>query len=60
MRFGLDDGQPKTLEAVGERLGVTPERIRQIQAQALAKLRVTIEKPDQPKRIRLSEIANRK
>ena len=30
MRFGLDDGQPKTLEEVGERLGVTRERIRQI------------------------------
>jgi RNA polymerase primary sigma factor len=48
MRFGLDDGQPKTLEAVGERLGVTRERIRQIQEQALEKMRVKIEKRDQP------------
>ncbi len=48
MRFGLDDGQPKTLEEVGERLGVTRERIRQIQEQALDKMRVKIEKRDQP------------
>jgi len=48
MRFGLDNGRPKTLEEVGERLGVTRERIRQIQEQALEKMRVTIEKRDQP------------
>ena len=48
MRFGLDDGRPKTLEEVGERLGVTRERIRQIQEQALEKMRVKIEKRDQP------------
>lgn len=46
MRFGLDDGRPKTLEEVGERLGVTRERIRQIQEQALQKMRVKIEKRD--------------
>lgn len=44
MRFGLDDGRPKTLEEVGEKLGVTRERIRQIQEQALQKMRVKIEK----------------
>jgi len=48
MRFGLDDGQPKTLEEVGARLGVTRERIRQIQEAALQKMRVKIEKRDQP------------
>ena len=48
MRFGLDDGQPKTLEEVGARLGVTRERIRQIQEQALDKMRVKFEKRDQP------------
>jgi len=48
MRFGLDDGQPKTLEEVGACLGVTRERIRQIQEQALQKMRVKIEKKDQP------------
>jgi RNA polymerase primary sigma factor len=46
MRFGLDNGRPKTLEEVGERLGVTRERIRQIQEQALQKLRVKIENRD--------------
>ena len=48
MRFGLDNGQPKTLEEVGVRLGVTRERIRQIQEQALQKMRVKIETQDQP------------
>jgi RNA polymerase primary sigma factor len=48
MRFGLDNGRPKTLEEVGKRLDVTRERIRQIQEQALQKLRVKIEKRDQP------------
>jgi RNA polymerase primary sigma factor len=43
MRFGLDNGRPKTLEEVGGRLGVTRERIRQIQEQALQKMRVKIE-----------------
>ncbi len=46
MRFGLDNGRPKTLEEVGERLGVTRERIRQIQEQALQKMRVKIENRD--------------
>jgi RNA polymerase primary sigma factor len=48
MRFGLDDGRPKTLEEVGERLGVTRERIRQIQEQALQKMRVKIDKRNLP------------
>jgi len=39
MRFGLDDGQPHTLEEVGREFGVTRERIRQIEAKTLAKLR---------------------
>src|SRR5271170_2933835 len=46
MRFGLDNGRPKTLEEVGERLGVTRERIRQIQEHALQKMRVKIENRD--------------
>jgi len=39
MRFGLDDGKPKTLEEIGRRFSVTRERIRQIEARALHKLR---------------------
>src|ERR1043165_8453646 len=43
-RFGLDGGSEKTLEEVGEKFGVTRERVRQIQNIALAKLRKMIEK----------------
>ncbi|MET0144551.1 MAG: RNA polymerase sigma factor RpoD [Ilumatobacteraceae bacterium] len=39
LRFGLDGGQAKTLEEVGREFGVTRERIRQIEAKTLAKLR---------------------
>lgn len=39
MRFGFDDGKPKTLEEVGQEFQVTRERIRQIEAKALRKLR---------------------
>ena len=39
LRFGLDDGSPRTLEEVGKRFNVTRERIRQIEAKALKKLR---------------------
>jgi RNA polymerase primary sigma factor len=39
MRFGLVDGTPHTLEEVGHQLGVTRERIRQIENKTLAKLR---------------------
>jgi RNA polymerase sigma factor RpoD-like protein len=39
LRFGLDDGRPRTLEEVGQEFGLTRERIRQIEAHALRKLR---------------------
>ena len=39
MRFGLDDGSPRTLEEVGRSFKVTRERIRQIEAKALKKLK---------------------
>ncbi|HEY1645683.1 MAG TPA: sigma-70 family RNA polymerase sigma factor, partial [Candidatus Saccharimonadales bacterium] len=39
LRFGLEDGKSHTLEEVGQEFSVTRERIRQIEAKALAKLR---------------------
>jgi DNA-directed RNA polymerase sigma subunit (sigma70/sigma32) len=39
MRFGIGDGSEETLESVGQRFSVTRERIRQIEAKALRKLR---------------------
>ena len=39
LRYGLDDGRPRTLEEVGKEFNVTRERIRQIEAKALRKLR---------------------
>jgi RNA polymerase primary sigma factor len=48
-RFGLDGGAEKTLEEVGEKFGVTRERVRQIQNLALRKLRKMIEKLEKTK-----------
>ena len=44
MRFGLDDGRQKTFEQIGENLGISRERVRQIQQQALETMRQRIEK----------------
>ncbi|MET0189499.1 MAG: sigma-70 family RNA polymerase sigma factor [Pseudonocardia sediminis] len=40
MRFGLDDGQPRTLDQIGKRFGLSRERVRQIEREVMAKLRV--------------------
>ena len=48
MRFGLDDDAPKTLEEVGARFRVSRERIRQIQDEALRKMRVEIQERESP------------
>ncbi|UCD70471.1 MAG: sigma-70 family RNA polymerase sigma factor [Syntrophobacterales bacterium] len=44
LRFGLDDGEPQTLEAIGKRFGLSRERVRQIESNSLAKLRKIIGK----------------
>ncbi len=49
-RFGLDGGTEKTLEEVGEKFGVTRERVRQIQNIALRKMRKMIEKFERTQR----------
>jgi RNA polymerase sigma factor (sigma-70 family) len=46
LRFGLEDGEPKTLEKIGEEFGVTRERIRQIESSALKKLRYIISREE--------------
>jgi RNA polymerase sigma factor (sigma-70 family) len=46
LRFGLRDGEVKTLEAIGEMFGVTRERIRQIEVKALQHLRKVMEQKD--------------
>jgi RNA polymerase primary sigma factor len=43
LRFGLNDREPQTLDTIGRQFGVTRERIRQIEAKSLAKLRKTVE-----------------
>jgi RNA polymerase primary sigma factor len=43
MRFGLDDEEPKTLKEIGERLGLTRERVRQIESEALLKLSTVLQ-----------------
>ena len=44
LRYGLDDGDPQTLQAIGKRFGVTRERVRQVESKALEKLRRIIKR----------------
>ena len=48
MRFGLDDGKSRTLENIGHHFGITRERIRQIQEEALQEIRTRIERREHP------------
>jgi RNA polymerase sigma factor (sigma-70 family) len=50
LRFGLDDREPQTLDTIGRKFGVTRERIRQIEAKSLDKLRLIMEEANAPVR----------
>ncbi|MFA5515891.1 MAG: sigma-70 family RNA polymerase sigma factor [Desulfuromonadales bacterium] len=55
LRFGLNDREPQTLDTIGQRFGVTRERIRQIEAKSLDKLRIIMEERDPMLRVQREE-----
>jgi RNA polymerase primary sigma factor len=57
MRFGLDDGNSKTLEEIAEHLEITRERVRQIQEKALQELRLKFERRDRSPKLVLTRLA---
>ncbi len=57
-RFGLTGRHPKTLEQVGERFGVTRERIRQLQNRALEKMREALEEMENPEAVALKKLVD--
>ena len=57
LRFGLSGGKEQTLEQIGDKLGITRERVRQIQNIALRKLRQLLDKQDRPSRKQLKAAA---
>ena len=54
LRFGLDDKTPKTLEEIARKFGLTRERIRQLQKQALVKMREVIQDQERPQAVKES------
>ncbi len=60
LRFGLEDREPQTLDTIGQKFGVTRERIRQIEAKSLDKLRkIMEEKEAQSRAFMEQDLANR-
>ncbi len=59
LRFGLNDREPQTLDTIGQRFGVTRERIRQIEAKSLDKLRIIMEERDPMLRAQREEARQR-
>ena len=51
LRFGLDDGEPKTLEQTGDCLGLSRERVRQLEEQSLRRLASVAELQDEDNRL---------
>jgi DNA-directed RNA polymerase sigma subunit (sigma70/sigma32) len=55
MRFGLDDGEPKTLAQIADELGVSRERVRQLETVTITKLRAFADEQDKGENNDLNE-----